>query len=152
VITLVHGRRRPLAIRVSASAVIFKGSGAVLLQQRSDGGQWGLPGGTVEVGERVQDAVVREVREETGLVVRPLRLVGVYSEPRLQVVQYPDGNVWHYVTLCFECRVVRGHLRLGDETLALAYFPLKRLPRSILSHHRVRIRDARARRAEAFFR
>jgi ADP-ribose pyrophosphatase YjhB (NUDIX family) len=152
VITLAHGSGRALAVRVSASAVILDGKRQVLLQQRSDGGQWGLPGGGVEIGERVQDTVVREVREETGLVVRPLRLVGVYSEPKLQVVRYPDGNVWHYVTLCFECRVVRGRLTTCEETLALAYYPVHRLPRAILPHHRIRIRDALARRPAPFVR
>jgi 8-oxo-dGTP pyrophosphatase MutT (NUDIX family) len=152
VITLAHGSERVQAVRVSASAVVFNRRDEVLLQQRSDGGQWGLPGGTVEIGERVQEAVVREVREETGLVVRPLRLVGIYSDPKLQIVRYPDGNVWHYVTLCFECRAVRGRLTTCNETLALSYFDVSRLPRMLLTHHRIRIRDACARRATPFIR
>jgi ADP-ribose pyrophosphatase YjhB (NUDIX family) len=152
VIRLAHGSWQPRAVRVSASAAIFSERHQILLQQRSDGGQWGLPGGTVEIGECVRDTVVREVREETGLVVRPVRLVGVYSEPKLQVVRYPDGNVWHYVTLCFECRVVRGHLTTSDETLALAYFRVNQLPRKLLPHHRIRIRDAHARRTITFVR
>ena len=60
---------RALGVRPSASAVIFDRRGRVLLQQRSDGGQWGLPGGSVEIGESVTDAAIREVREETGLSV-----------------------------------------------------------------------------------
>jgi len=92
-----------------------------LLQQRSDGGQWGLPGGSVEIGESVTGAVAREVREETGLTVVPRRLVGVYSDPELQVVRYPDGNVWHYVNVCFECVVRGGSLTTCDETLALEW-------------------------------
>src|SRR5207247_1368189 len=94
-------------VRPGGDAGIFDGRRRLLLQQRSDGGQWGLPGGSVEIGESVSDAVAREVREETGLTIATRRLVGVYSEPRLQVVRYPDGNVWHYVNVCFEC-VVRG--------------------------------------------
>ena len=57
-----------------------------MLQQRSDGGQWGLPGGSVEVGESVVEAIAREVREETGLIVKARRLIGVYSAPALQLV------------------------------------------------------------------
>ncbi len=140
---------KALGVRPSVAAVIFDRRGRLLLQQRSDGGQWGLPGGSVEIGESVASAVVREVREETGLTVRPLRIVGVYSDPSLQVVRYPDGNVWHYVTTLFECRVVRGDLTTCDETLALAYFPVQRLPKPLLRNHRIRIRDARARRAAA---
>lgn len=52
--------------RPSVSAVIMERK-RILLQQRSDGGQWGLPGGSVELGERVTDALIREVKEETGL-------------------------------------------------------------------------------------
>jgi 8-oxo-dGTP pyrophosphatase MutT (NUDIX family) len=143
---------KALGVRPSVSAVIVDRRGRLLLQQRSDGGQWGLPGGSVEIGESVADAVVREVREETGLTVRPRRIVGVYSEPALQVVRYPDGNVWHYVNVCFECTVRGGTLATCDETLALDYFPIGRLPSTLLANHRIRIRDARARRAAAAIR
>jgi 8-oxo-dGTP pyrophosphatase MutT (NUDIX family) len=143
---------KALGIRPSVSAVIFDRRGRLLLQQRSDGGQWGLPGGSVEIGESVADAVVREVHEETGLTVRPRRIVGVYSDPTIQVVRYPDGNVWHYVNVCFECVVRGGELTTCDETLALDYFAPRRLPTTLLPNHRIRIRDARARRAAAAMR
>lgn len=151
-ITLERDWERALGIRPSVSAVIFDDRGRLLLQQRSDGGQWGLPGGSVEVGESVADAVCREVREETGLVVSVRRLVGVYSAPALQVVRYPNGNVWHYVNVCFECAARRGKLQTCDETLALEYFPTRRLPAALLASHRVRIRDACARRVAPFVR
>ena len=151
-IRIARDWRRAAAIRPSASAVIFDRRGRILLQQRSDGGQWGLPGGSVEIGESVTDACVREVREETGLRVAVRRLVGVYSDRSLQVVRYPDGNVWHYVNVCFECVVRGGRLTTCDETLALDWFPARRLPATILPNHVIRIRDARARRAAAFVR
>ena len=80
-ITLERDHERALGVRPSVSAVIFDRRRRLLLQQRSDGGQWGLPGGSVEIGESVTDAVAREVREETGLTVTPRRLIGVYSAP-----------------------------------------------------------------------
>lgn len=143
---------RALGVRASVSAVIFDRRGRLLLQQRSDGGQWGLPGGSIEIGESVRDAVIREVREETGLRVSVRRLIGVYSEPRRQVVRYPDGNVWHYVSVCFECAVRGGELTTCDETLALAYVAPTRLPATVLANHRIRIRDACNRRVAAFIR
>ena len=152
VITLERDHERALGVRPSVSAVIFDRRGHLLLQQRSDGGQWGLPGGSVEIGESVTDAVIREVQEETGLTVTVRRMIGVYSDPGLQVVRYPNGNVWHYVNVCFECAVRGGELTTCDETLALRYFPLGRLPRTLLSNHRVRIRDARVGRVAAFVR
>ena len=143
---------KALGVRPSVSAVIFDRQGRLLLQQRSDGGQWGLPGGSVEIGESLAEAVAREVLEETGLTVHPRRVVGVYSDPTLQIVRYPDGNVWHYINVCFECERRSGELTTCDETLALAYFSLRRLPRSLLPNHRLRIRDARPRRAAAVIR
>lgn len=151
-ITLEASADRAIGVRPSVSAVIFDGRGRLLLQQRTDGGQWGLPGGSVEIGESVGQAVQREVREETGLDVAVRRLVGIYSDPGLQIVRYPDGNVWHYVNVCFECAVRGGALTTCDETLDLRYFPLTRLPDTLLPNHRVRIRDARARRTAAFVR
>jgi len=152
VITLERDVTHALGVRSSVSAVIFDQRGRLLLQQRSDGGQWGLPGGSVEIGESLAEAVCREVHEETGLVVVVRRLIGVYSNPTLQVVRYPTGHVWHYVNACFECRVTSGTLTTCDETLDLRYFSPRRLPGTLLPNHRVRIADARARRAAAFIR
>jgi 8-oxo-dGTP pyrophosphatase MutT (NUDIX family) len=152
VITLEPDVARALGVRSSVSAVIFDGRGRLLLQQRSDGGQWGLPGGSVEIGESIVEAVRREVHEETGLRVAVGRLIGVYSDPRLQVMRYPDGNVWHYINVCFQCAVRGGELTTCDETLDLRYFSPHRLPPTLLPNHRVRIRDARVRRAAAFIR
>ncbi|HKC97021.1 MAG TPA: NUDIX domain-containing protein [Methylomirabilota bacterium] len=151
-ITLERDATRAIGIRPAVSAVIFDRRGRLLLQQRSDGGQWGLPGGSVEIGESVRDAVAREVREETGLIVAVRRLVGVYSVPSLQLVRYPDGNVWHYVSVSFECAVRGGSLATCDETLALEYFPLRRLPPTLLDHHRIRIRDASSGKVAPFIR
>jgi ADP-ribose pyrophosphatase YjhB (NUDIX family) len=65
------------------AAVVLDGEGRILLQRRSDNGLWGLPGGSVEIGEAVRDAIKREVREETGLTVEVVRLIGVYSNPKV---------------------------------------------------------------------
>ena len=151
-ITLERDPERALGVRPSVSAVIFDRRRRLLLQQRSDGGQWGLPGGSVEIGESLRAAVIREVEEETGLSVVPRRVVGLYSNPKLQVVRYPNGSVWHYINVCFECVVRGGRLTTCDETLALQYFAPGRLPATLLPNHRIRIRDARARRATTFVR
>jgi len=83
-----------------------------LLLRRSDGENlWGFPGGAIEPGERAADAVVREVREETGLDVEPVALIGVYSSPEYAFA-YPNGDQVQPVTVFFECQVIGGELRL----------------------------------------
>jgi ADP-ribose pyrophosphatase YjhB (NUDIX family) len=139
-------------IRPGVAAIIQDGDGRILLQQRSDNGLWGLPGGSVEIGESVRDAIVREVREESGLTVEVIRLVGIYSDPTTQIVRYPDGNVVHYISTFFACRILGGTLQTCDETLALKYFEPANLPDDLVPMHRIRIQDALANRPAAFIR
>jgi ADP-ribose pyrophosphatase YjhB (NUDIX family) len=139
-------------LRPGVAAVIQNGEGRILLQRRSDNALWGLPGGSVEIGESVRDAIVREVREETGLSVELVRLIGVYSDPRLQVVRYPDGNVVHYISTLFACRIVAGDLQTSDETLDLRFFDPADLPDDLVPMHRIRIQDALANSSTAFIR
>jgi ADP-ribose pyrophosphatase YjhB (NUDIX family) len=147
------GEVRIDGLRVAAAAVVLDAEGRVLLQRRSDNGHWGLPGGGVEIGEPVSATVAREVREETGYEVEPLRLVGVYSDPAiLQVVRYPDGRAIQYVTVLFECRLAGGAAALSDETTAIDWRRPDDLPEPFVPSHRIRLRDALERRAEAFVR
>jgi 8-oxo-dGTP pyrophosphatase MutT (NUDIX family) len=135
------------------SALIFDAAGAVLLQRRDDNGRWGLPGGAVDPGETVAAAIRREVREETGLEIEPQRLIGVYSDPAgHQVMAYPDGNVTHFVSLAFECRVVGGVLACGAESLELGWFAPAALPADTMLVSQIRIRDAVAGQVAAFVR
>ena len=141
-----------MMIRPGVAAVIFD-DGRVLLQRRDDTGRWGLPGGAVEPGESVRSAVIREVLEETGLEVEPIRLIGVYSDPAYhQVMTYPDGNVIHYISTVLECVVRGGTLACGVESLALDWFSPDALPDDMMLISTVRIRDAIANRVEAFVR
>ncbi len=144
--------KRATCLRPSVSAMLVDSQGHLLLQRRSDNGRWGLPGGSVEIGESVTDAIRREVREETGLETEVVRLVGVYSDPTLQVVRYDDGNVVHYISSFFLCRVLGGELRTCEESLELRFFDPAALPESVLPMHRIRIRDALAGRDTAFIR
>lgn len=141
-----------MLIRPGVAAVIFRDEG-VLLQRRDDNGCWGLPGGGVEPGESVRAAVAREVREETGLDVEPVRLIGVYSDPlNHQIITYPDGNVIHYVSSVFECVIRGGILACGAESLDLGFFDPKALPEDTLPISRIRIADALTNRVGAFIR
>lgn len=123
----------PERVAAGVAAAVFDGSGRVLLGKRADNGLWGLPSGRVEPGETVKEGTVREVAEETGLVVEAERLVGVYSDPASQVFAYPGGEVVQFVTCCFRCRVVDGEPRPdGEETLEVAFFDPGELPSGLL--------------------
>jgi ADP-ribose pyrophosphatase YjhB (NUDIX family) len=113
----------PAANRVvpGASAVVLDEAGRILLHRRDDNELWSIPGGGMEVGERIADTVVREVREETGLEVEPEAIVGIYSNPQ-HVVEYGVGEIRQQFSVCFACRLVGGELATSDESLEIGYF------------------------------
>lgn len=128
-------------LRLGCSAAIFDEQGRILLTRRADNGQWCLPGGRIEAGESVAEACEREIFEETGLVVRVKRLVGVYSSPD-QLVVYPDGNKAHIVALHFEAQVTGGELGLSNETTEAAYFtPEEIRDKELFGRHEERVSD-----------
>jgi len=137
----------------AAAAVVCDEAGRVLLIRRGDGRGWSLPGGMMEPGEQIVDCLVREVWEETGLNVEPLRLVGIYSDPAVMRFAYPNGDRVHFVSATFECRVVGGSLRAdGEESLEVVYFAPDALPEGLVCDHAQRIADALAGREAAFVR
>ena len=143
---------RATCLRPAVAAIVTNGDARLLLQRRSDNGLWAVPGGAVELGESVSAALVREVREETGLTVAIARLVGVYSDPTLQVVRYADGNVVHYIITLFACRILGGTLRTCAESLALQFVDPGRLPGAMVAMHRMLVQDALAIRPAPFIR
>jgi 8-oxo-dGTP diphosphatase len=100
----------PETPKLTVDVVIPTEEGVVLIRRGCNPfeGQWALPGGFVEVGETVEQAAVREVAEETGLVVEPARLVGVYSDPDRD----PRG---HNVSVAFLARVLSGELSAATD-------------------------------------
>ena len=128
----------------SASVVILDAEGRVLLQKRDDFETWGIPGGRVEIGEDVKTAAIREVKEETGLDVELVRLVGVYSDPQQMTWTYPNGKTVQYVGVCFLGRPSSGELRTCAESIDLAWFKPGELPEPMPGNHRQRIVDALA--------
>lgn len=137
---------RPNSLVPAVSAVVLDPAGRVLMHRRADSGLWSLPGGGVEVGEGAAAALVREVKEETGLDVAVEQLIGVYSDPRY-VVAYDDGEVRQQFSLCFTCQVTGGDLLISEESRELRYVEhdeLDALPMG--AGTRVRLRDFRDRR------
>src|SRR5262245_683086 len=115
----------------------------ILRVKGSENEHWGVPGGYVEPRESVQSAAQREVWEETGYEIEVGRLVGVYSEPRMQVIDYGDGRRVHAINLCFEA-IAGAERELGtpDETLDWGFFALDALPQPFVPIHEIRVSDA----------
>ncbi|MHB8644583.1 MAG: DUF952 domain-containing protein [Thermomicrobiales bacterium] len=128
--------------KVGVNAVIFDDAGRVLLTKRADNLLWCMPGGHVNLGETVAEAVARETVEETGLVVAPGRIVGVYSDPRVGL-RIGHGLRYHIVLIAVECQVIGGTLGRSDETLDEGWFDPDDLPPLVPAHYQ-RIADARA--------
>ncbi|MFJ4681365.1 MULTISPECIES: NUDIX hydrolase [unclassified Kitasatospora] len=116
---------RPLWLS-GVSAVVVDEDGRVLLGRRADNGRWALISGIIDPGEQPADAVVRECREETGVEVRPERLVSVAVSP---MIEYPNGDRTQYLDLVFRCRPLSGEARVNDdESLEVGWFHPDALP------------------------
>ena len=106
----------------AVTGIVRDGTGGVLLVRQREGKFWSTPGGTIEPDETPADAVAREVWEETGLVVRPARLLAVYGGPHFVVI-YPNGDETQYITTIFECAIESGALRAdGYETIEAKFW------------------------------
>lgn len=105
--------------KVGADAAIFNDAGEILLMERVDGSGWCLPCGWVEPLERPFEAAVREVWEETGLVVEVKQLVGVFSR-----MPSPKFGPHTMIAVVHLCQVVGGDLTLSHEGLDLRYWPI----------------------------
>jgi 8-oxo-dGTP diphosphatase len=114
-------REYPSAPMVGVGAVVVD-EGRVVLVKRAHSpmlGEWSIPGGAVELGETVREAVIREAREETGLDVKPMALVGVFD----RVIRDESGSVlYHYVLVDYYCRLVGGELCAGSDCDGAQWF------------------------------
>ncbi len=123
---------------------VWIAQGRVLLVRRGRPpfrGRWALPGGFVEGYETVEEAVSRELLEETGLVARPRRLVGVYSGPGRD----PRGPT---VSLAYAMQGRVGPAQGGDDAAEARWVPLRPTPRLAFDHDQI-LRDAQRRRRPA---
>ncbi|MFJ8142274.1 NUDIX hydrolase [Streptomyces sp. NPDC096013] len=111
---------------LSGVTAVVLHEGQVLLNRRSDNGAWALLHGVMEPGEQPAETAVREVREETGVLVVPERITSVYTLPPGVCA---NGDQVQYLNIAFQCRPVAGHARVNDdESLEVRWFPLDSLP------------------------
>ena len=106
---------------VGVGAIIIENGRVVLVKRAKppQQAQWSIPGGALEVGELVREAAAREAREETGLIVEPGELLGVYD----RVIRNSEQRVqYHYVLIDFLCRYVAGELVAADDASDVRWF------------------------------
>lgn len=116
----------------AVSAVIFNEQGDILMQRRADTKKWCIISGHVEFGETVEEAIVREVREEIEVESQVHRLIGVYSVPEFTTYYYPERAVQYVVTF-FEVSLLQ-QVPDGfknEESEEIAYFSLDDLPQDL---------------------
>lgn len=120
-------RRFPVQPVVGVGAVIFDGD-RVLLVKRGHAplkGEWSLPGGTLELGESLEQAVVREVLEETGLQVTVGPVVEIFE----RIDKAPDGRFeYHFVIIDYACRPSGGSLVHGSDADDARWVAVAELP------------------------
>ena len=117
-------------MNIGSGGIVVNQLGQVLLIQRDDTGTFALPAGGVELNETPAEAAVREVKEETGLLVMPVRLVGLYFAPIP-----PHG----YLSIVYRCIQRGGKIETSDESPVVGFYGTRPLPQSILNIHRERI-------------
>jgi 8-oxo-dGTP diphosphatase len=112
---------------VGVGAVIVQENRVLLIRRGTPPllGEWSLPGGVLECGETLREAVAREAREETGLQVETGEMLGVYE----RVIRDDQGRVrYHYVLIDFLCRAVGGDLKAGSDAAAVRWYTREELP------------------------
>src|SRR5438309_4580840 len=106
---------------VGIGSIIIEGDRVVLVKRAHPPiqGHWSIPGGVLEVGEMVREAAIREAREETGLIVEPDELLGVYD----RILRDPEHRVqYHYVLIDFLCRATGGELLAASDASEVQWF------------------------------
>lgn len=118
-------------IMAAAAVIVIHEDGRVLLQHRSDNGCWGLPGGSMELGESFEETARRELLEETGLVAGKLELLYVQSG-RDAFYIYPNGHQVYVASVVFTTTEFTGHIKVDqDESLEVEWFHTTDLPANL---------------------
>ncbi|MBE9487906.1 MAG: NUDIX hydrolase [Bacteroidetes bacterium] len=117
---------------ITTDGIILKDKQILLIKRKNEPfkGKWALPGGFVEYGEKTEDAVIREVSEETGLKTKIRTLAGVYSDPNRD----PRG---HIITIIYVLDIVEGNVKAGDDASDVKFFDVHQLPALATDHNKI---------------
>ena len=126
-----NNRRYPKRPVLGIGALIFNRDKILLVERGKEPlkGYWSLPGGVLETGETLEQGVIREVREETGLEVQPVKVIEIFE----RIIRGAQGAIeYHYVLIDYVCRITGGTLQAADDASQVAW-----VARSKLSTYRI---------------
>jgi len=119
-------RRYPKRPVIGVGAIVLRRDRVLMAERGKEPlkGWWSLPGGALETGETLEDAVRREMREETGLEIRPMRVLQIFE----RIMRDDAGAAeYHYVLIDYMCRVTGGSLQAGDDVSRVEWVPRREL-------------------------
>ena|SRR5699024_1014949 len=118
----------------SVAGIVHNEAGEILFQYKGNEEKWSLPAGAIEIGEAPAEAVVREVWEETGLIVILTKLLGIFGGKEFRY-EYPNGDKVEYHVSVFDCEIQKGDLNpMDNETAELRYFSPETIPELALPY------------------
>ena len=122
--------------KITVDGIIRQDSKILLICRKNEPfkGEWALPGGFVEYGETTEDAVIREIQEETGFITKITDLVGVYSNP----ARDPRG---HTISIVYSLDIIKGNKKAGSDADKASFFSILDLPFLAFDHEQI-IKDA----------
>lgn len=114
---------------VAAMGIIYNKEKGLLLEKRNDTGEWCTPGGAIELGESLEDALKREIKEETNLEFVNPKLFDINANVHMV---YPNGDEVYYTDIVYEINDFYGNLKPDEESTELKFFDLDKLPENIM--------------------
>ncbi len=127
----------PVTPIVGAETFVTNGKKEVCLVRRSDNGLWALPGGAQDLGETPEECARREFEEETGLQIRIIRLLGIFSSLRYRAITNVNRG-WEVTHILFAGEIVGGEQETSVETLEIGWFGQECLP-ALSDGHALRV-------------
>jgi ADP-ribose pyrophosphatase YjhB (NUDIX family) len=125
----------------SVNVIVENDKGEILLIQRSDNGNWALPGGAIDIGESLTQAAIREVHEETGITCQITGLVGIYTDPKHVILYISNNEARQEFSIVLTARAMDGEPTESDESSQVQWIALGEIERYPM-HMTMRLRIA----------